>query len=248
MEKKAKKRRRKRMSPLAKLLILALIVGSLYKWLTSDMFLIQSYEVTGNSYYSDEEILVMGKCETGSNIFFNAGLKEIKERLSKDAYMENVTVKRSLPDTITITITERVQIAAVAYGSEYVVIDQEGTVLRKTEVSPKLTVIKGLSIGKFDTGETLEVEESVLLRQTLEMLASMKEGDLYFKKIEISTLQIKAYIYDSLICQGTPDNLATAIESGKLQLVIQELFDREIERGTIKVSSDDYISFTPEID
>lgn len=39
-----------------------------------------------------------------------------------------------------------------------------------------------------------------------------------------------------------------AIESGKLQLVIQELLDRDIERGVIQVSGEDYISFSPKID
>ena len=59
----------------------------------------------------------------------------------------------------------------------------------------------------------------------------MEKGDIFFKKIEISDLQIRAYIYDSLICQGTPANLMEAIESGKLQLVVQELLEREIESG-----------------
>ena len=44
------------------------------------------------------------------------------------------------------------------------------------------------------------------------------------------------------------ENLLEAIDSGKLQVVIQELYDREIERGTIQVSGGNYISFTPKID
>ena len=162
--------------------------------------------------------------------------------------MEEVTVTRSLPDTISIQITERRQTAAIVYGEKFVVIDSEGTVLRKTSVQPKITVIKGLTISRLNVGELLETEENVLFRQTLEMLASMEKGDMFFKKIELSNLQIRAFVYDSLICQGTPEHLMEAMETGQLQAVIQELYNQDIERGTIQVSGDDYISFTPKID
>ena len=39
-----------------------------------------------------------------------------------------------------------------------------------------------------------------------------------------------------------------AMEKDSLQLVVQELFDRKIERGTIKISGDRTVSFTPKID
>ena len=212
------------------------------------MFQITNYEVEGNSYYSDEEILVMGNCKTGGNIFWKAGLSDIRQRLSRDAYMEEVTVHRQLPDTIRIEIKERKQTAAIVYGDNYVVIDSEGVVLRKTSVEPKITIIRGLTISRLTVGEPVEAEEKVLLRQTLQMLASMEKGDMFFKKVELSKVQIRAYVYDSLICQGTPENLLEAIDSGKLQVVLQELYDREIERGTIQVSGGNYISFTPKID
>ena len=202
----------------------------------------------GNSYYSDDEIRVMGGCKTGGNIFWDAELADIRNRLLKDAYMQEVTVKRSLPGTITITINERKQTAAIIYGEKYVVIDGNGIVLRKTGVQPKIPVLKGLTISKLNLGEPVEAEESVLLRQTLEMLRSMEKGDMYFKKIELSKMQIRAFVDDSLICQGSPDHLMETMENGKLQMVIQELFEQDIQRGTIKVGGDDYISFTPKID
>ncbi|MBQ8562670.1 MAG: FtsQ-type POTRA domain-containing protein [Firmicutes bacterium] len=236
------------MSPLMKLLILAAVLGAGIAFLASPMFDIAAYEVEGNSYYSDDEILVMGNCKTGGNIFWEAGLSDIQERLSRDAYMQEVTVKRSLPATVKITIEERKQTAAIVYGEKFVVIDGSGTVLRKTSVEPKIPVIKGLTISKMNVGQPIETEESVLLRQTLEMLASMEKGDMYFKKIEISKVQIRAFVDDSLICQGSPEQLMEAMEAGKLQIVIQELFEQDIERGTIKVSGEDYISFTPKID
>ena len=39
-----------------------------------------------------------------------------------------------------------------------------------------------------------------------------------------------------------------AMEDGKLQAVTAELFDREIERGKIQISGENYISFTPKLE
>lgn len=225
-----------------------LVLGATAAFLSSPMFDIAAYEIEGNSYYSDEEIMVMAGCKTGNNIFWKAGLSDMKQRLSRDAYMEEVTVRRSLPDTVVIEIRERKQTAAIVYGEKYVVIDGNGIVLRKTSVEPKIPVIRGLTISKLTMGEPIEAEEKVLLRQTLEMLSSMEKGDMFFKKVELSKIQVRAYVYDNLICQGTPENIMEAIDSGKLQIVIQELYQKEIERGTIQVSGGSYISFTPKID
>lgn len=247
MKKSKREKRRKRMSPLLKLLILLVIIGGIFAFLHAPMFNVTTYEVSGNAYYSEDEILVMGNCKTGGNIFWGSNLGEIKTRLSKDAYMQEVTVRRVLPATVSIEVVERQQMAAVVYGEKYIVIDKEGIALRKTSTEPKVTIIRGLTISKLSMGEPIEAEERVLLRQTLEMLNSMQDHEMYFKKVEISTRQISGYVYDHLICQGTPENLNNAMISGRLQLVIQELMNREIERGIIKVSESDYISFTPKL-
>ena len=190
----------------------------------------------------------MGNCKTGGNIFIGTDVRDIKSRLEKDAYMASVKVKRILPDTIKIQLDERRQVAAIVYGEKYVVVDGSGTVLRKTGVMPEITVLKGLTISKLSVGEKVEAEEKVLLRQTLQMLDVMDKNNMYFKSIEVSEGEIKAHVLDNLICQGTPENIMKAMENDNLQLVVQELFDRKIERGTIKISGDKTISFTPKID
>ena len=134
------------------------------------------------------------------------------------------------------------------YGSGFVVIDTDGIVLRKTSVDPKVTIIKGLSIAKMTLGENIEIEEEVLFRQSMSIIDAMRQNDMYFKSIEIEEGSVKAYVLDSLIVDGTADNIVVALKNNDIQLVVQELFDQGIERGTIKVNGDSYISFTPKID
>lgn len=248
MKQREKKRKKSKISPLIKLLILIVVGVGLYFFASSSFFDVTEFEVKGNSYYSEDEILVMGNCKTGGNIFWGSNCSDIKSRLEKDAYMEKVKVRRILPDKISIELTERKQIAAVVYGDNYVVVDGSGIVLRKTQVEPQITLLQGLTISKLEVGQTIEVEQKVQFRQIMEMLEIMEDSDMYFKKIEISEAGVKAYVLDYLVCSGTPQNLMEAMQKGNLQKVVKGLFDINIERGTIKVSGGEYISFSPEFD
>ena len=247
-EKKTVRRRKKHMNPFLKLLMIVLIPVGIFLFLDSPIFDVDNFNVEGNDYYLDEEILTMGNCKTGENIFWGTDCSDICERLEKDAYMAQVKVRRVLPDTISIELTERKQIGAIVYGERFVVIDGEGTVLRKTEVDPKVTIISGMTISKLEVGDTIEVEEAVLFRQALEILNAMDQNGMYFKSLNLTKTSASAYILDNLVCSGSAEDITKAIKDGKIQVVTEELFDREIERGTIKVSGDNNISFTPKID
>ena len=162
--------------------------------------------------------------------------------------MARVSVRRKLPSTVTITITERVQTAAIVYGESFVVIDEEGTVLRKTTIDPKDTVLRGLNISDMTLGEPIKVDEEILMRQCMDIITAMKENNMYFKSITISQAEVKAYVLDNLMVRGLPDNVIFALENNDIQLVVQELFNQGIERGTIKVTGDNYVSYTPEVE
>ena len=250
MKKRGKRERRKRKSKvslLVKLLIITAVLTGLYFLASSSLFNVTSFEITGNSYYDNDEILMMGGCKTGSNIFWGSGIGEIKDRLEKDAYMEKGKVKRILPDKIKIELTERKQTAAVMYDDNYAIIDGNSMVLRKSSVAPQLPLIQGMTISKLEVGQTIEVEEKVRLRQVMEIIETMEGYDMYFKKIAVSKAGVKAYVLDNLVCQGKPEDIIESMEKGDLQKSVRYLIDNEVERGTVKVSGDDYISFSPEI-
>lgn len=247
-EERAIKRKKRKIKFWSRFIIFLMICGGLAFMLKAPLFEVKEFVVEGNYYYTADEIRVMGNCKTGGNIFVGTDCKDIKQRLEKDAYMQEVTVKRVLPSTIRIELDERRQLGAIVYGEKYVVVDHEGVVLRKASVDPKVTVIKGLTISKLAVSEPVEAEERVLLRQSLQLLKVMESNNMYFKTLELSDNEVKAYVLDSLFCRGTPEHIMKAMENNHLQLVIQELFDREIERGTIVVSGDSKVSFNPKID
>jgi len=69
-----------------------------------------------------------------------------------------------------------------------------------------------------------------------------------FKKIDISAVRVRAYIYDKLVCVGTPETIISNLNSGGLQKVLFELYSQGVERGTITVGADGSCAFSAATD
>lgn len=241
-----KKKKRKKKNYLLRLLVIITIGVGLYFLITSELFDISSVKIENNNYYTVEQVKDKAGVKIGKNIF-KLKKSDIKEKLLKDPYFENVVIKRKFPSTIVIEVTERTEKATIPNDNYYIIIDPNGLVLRKSEIQPKITIIEGLTVKKTKEGKPLEVEENSILTDTLNMLKSMENSDLFFKKIDISNVIIKAHIYDQLICEGTPENLTESIENGNLEKTLYDMYSRGIERGILKIGSDDYCSFDPNV-
>lgn len=210
-------------------------------------FTVDRIDVEGNSYFSDDEIIYMSHAKPGQNLIYSPGKIGIKKYLKSNPYIESVRVKRSLPSTLLIVVKEREQLAAVPYSDEFVVIDKNGTVLRRTTDPPELTIIRGIRIKKMDKGEGIEAENSDILKHSMNILNAMKEGKLFFKGISVDTDVTKVYIYDKLVLQGAYSDVYKMIDKGRLQEILNMLFERGIKRGKITVSTNGYASYSPEI-
>ena len=239
------KKKRKKKNYFLRFLITVAVIGGAFAFSFSGFFLVENVTAEGNQYYNDEEVMHMSGADKGINLIWDVKKSDLENALLESPYFAEVKVRRKLPKTLHFEITERYQIAAVVYGEEYIVIDKEGTILRKSDVDPKVTLLTGLTVSKLSTGSRIEAEEDVTLETTLKMLDTMEDGDIYFKKIDVSKVIIKAYIYDTLIVKGTPKQMTKAIESGDLQKVVNNLLKNDTTRGTISLGNQNYMSFSP---
>ena len=94
----------------------------------------------------------------------------------------------------------------------------------------------------------IEVEEKVKLRQTLELINTANSHDMYFTKVVMTKAGVNAYVLENLICQGSPQNIMEALKNESVQKVVASLFEKNIERGVIKISGGEYISFNPSVE
>ncbi|MDD3349436.1 MAG: FtsQ-type POTRA domain-containing protein [Eubacteriales bacterium] len=244
-EPKKKKKRRKKHYLLRLLLVILMGVG-LYFFLTSEFFNVDKIVVENNKYFTAEQVIGLAEAKPGGNLFGQA-TEEMKDKLLADPYVKSVSVSRKLPNQLVITVTEREEYATVPYGKSFLVIDKEGMILRQTDTAPTLPLLVGLTLSNIKIGTALRVEENSLLTGTLKLLEKMDENEIYFKKIEISAVVIRAYIYDSLLCEGTPENIMKNMD--EIKQVLYDLYKKGTERGVIKVYGDDKdCAFSPVIE
>ncbi len=239
--KKKKKRRRKHY--FLRFCIFCALVFCLYYFLNSDFFAVRKFEVSGNQYYTPAQIIEMSGLQSGVNMFFETKTRPARNALLEDPYIRLAEIKRKPKDTIQIVIEERREYAAVPYGEQFVLIDREGTVLRVADEEPALPILGNMSITEMTPGKALQVEQAYLLTDTLSLLNLVEENDIYFKRIDFSTVIIRAYIYDDLYCEGAPANIRDNMAS--IQKLLQELYKEDITRGVIRVGTDNYLSYSP---
>ena len=212
----------------------------------SGLFTIDAIEVKGNSHYTAEEIINIGHATSGHNIIYQANIKETKEFLEQNPYIKHAEVRRKLPSTLVIKVTERQERMAFKYDDDYLVMDEDGILLKKTRNKPKTTIVQGLVVSKIKLGEKIGTENNTRMDMALDLIKMMIKSDLYFVKIDISNVKnVEAYIYNTLIVKTDYDTLMANMENGKLHLVVEQLFKDGIERGTITFNEDGSASFMP---
>ena len=171
------KRRRGSFSFLYKLLAFVLICTAIALALTL-FFRIRSIEVSGNDRYSRQEIIDAAGISEGDNMFlmnkYNAA-----ERIRKALpYIETVQFRRSLPDGLSIIVTECTDPAVIVQdGKAYLLCDTGNIVDETTPAAAKNRMqVKGLTLLEPAVGvQAKAAEGQELALETL--LAVMRELD-----------------------------------------------------------------------
>lgn len=237
-KKKAKKRLK------ISLAVFVVVVGG-FIFSVSSFFTVDNIEVRGNEYFSAEEIINMSHALPGKNLIYKPQKGTITGYLKENPYINSVKVSRHFPSTLVITVKERAQVGALRFDDEFLIIDNDGVLLRKTKTTPKLTEVKGIVVKKIKLGEKIAVEDEELLEQTLNILKAMNRKDVYFVSLDMTEMYIKAYIYESFVCKGTYSQLLEGIEKDRLHRILDNLMADGIRRGTITFSDEGYASFVP---
>ena len=233
------------------ILITILAAACAFAFSISGFFTVDSIEVRGNQHFTAEEIINIGHAVPGHNIIYDPGKQEIIEYLEQNPYIKTANVTRKLPSTLVITVNERVQACAFRYDDDYLVMDDEGILLKKTRTEPKITMIKGLVVTKIKLGEKVGTQHQKLFSSVLSIIRSMNAADMYFVTIDMTSYeddyQVRAYIYDNLVVRSDLNSLITNLDNGRLHKITDKLFEDGVSRGTIILGDDGSASFEPGI-
>ncbi|MGI6737444.1 MAG: FtsQ-type POTRA domain-containing protein [Anaerovoracaceae bacterium] len=242
------KKRRKKHGFLWFCIICALLAGGLV-FLNSSYFSVEKITVRGCETCSADWVVKKSGVRTGahgSNLFRVRGSR-VKARLTENPYIQDVSLQRKPPHELVIRLVERKETAYLPYGSKYIVINQNGVVLRVTAKEPELTRLDGITIKTLKEGEKLGTAETDRLHKALGVLRAMRKSEIFFKRLTVSKVYMNAYIYDDLVCRGTPANLKRTLRDGSLPDIVYDLYKKKIKKGTINIGSGNYISYSPKV-
>lgn len=212
----------------------------------SPVFTVDSIEVRGNSHYTTEEIINMAHAVPGKNIIYHANKEEMTNYLEQNPYIKSAKVSRRLPSTLVIKVRERQEKFAFRYDDDYLIMDEDGVLLKKTRNQPNLTMVEGNVVNRIKLGEPLGTEDEQRFRETVDLIKATSKADLYFVRIDMSARnKVRAYIYDTLLVRTDYDSLITNLDNGRLHQIVEKLFEDGIKRGTITFNEDGSASFMP---
>ena len=247
------RRKHKKHHYLLKFVTFCVVVGLLITFMMSSYFNIDEIKVEGMTNYTAEQILTLSELSLGENIF-KVKLGKAEEKIMADPHIGKASIHRDLPDTLTITVEERLPAAQVAFGPEdnvqYAVIDANGYILSVGEADPNAAVLVGLTVkGEHVSAATdLKVEEGAVLDETLSLIkAAAKEG-IVFTWMDMTDKTVLLYFSDTLLIKGKPAMILSHIENGDVKLILDDLASKEITKGTINASSEGSFTFSPNVE
>lgn len=219
-------------------LIIVIIGVSIYVAL-SPLFNIKEINVIGNSKLSKEEIISLSELKTDENTF-KVSKKNIKNKVKANAYIENVKIRRKLPDKVEIIVVERVATYMIPFANSYIYINNQGYMLEITSQKAEMPAIVGISTPEEELheGQRLISEDLVKLGEVLQIMESANANELVdlITKIDISNRQDYILTLEKekkAIHLGDVSNLST-----KMAYVKKILNDEKGVEGEILVNTD----------
>lgn len=154
------------------ILILAAIVAACVIF-----FRVEEVTVQGNTRYTDQQIIEVAGVEVGDNLFGVNKSRVARELLAKLPYIQSVSVRRKLPDTLAITVSEGRAAAAIAQGGRWWLLGVDGKLLEEAASAPQdCAQVTGLTplapaVGTYLAAEEAQAGRVENLRALLSALA-----------------------------------------------------------------------------
>jgi len=189
-------------------------------YLSSGLFFkITDVRVEGMSVYTDGEIRSASGFETGENIFMinkNSAARAITNRFP---YVERVRIRRELPGTVVIEITESAPVAMLEHKGEFWLINTRGVLLESIPVNmaPELAEILGVETIAPVVGQNVRFDDPDLSKidPLLELLTVLSRkgllDDVAWVDMTYLSNIIFAYTDRFTVEVGFPDHIESKI-------------------------------------
>ena len=163
-------------------------------------FRVHNIEITGNTKYTDSDILKVARISEGDNVvLLESGI--IEERiLDSFPYMESVTIKKKLPVTVEIAVDEAKAQYSVVFGEGMYAYTAASRKLLEAKDTPAegSTVVKGGEVTDVD-GTLVFADEKVMNAFDIVVSAISELPDCNITELDITNVYDISIIYDNRI-------------------------------------------------
>ena len=187
--KQQRKRNRliKRIKKIVKFVILlGIIMGAIVFATCSPIFNITDIEVMNNNRVTSETVISLSGIHTNENIFRFIATKA-SSNIKQNAYIQDVKIKRVLPNKVQIEVTEREPKLSVPVLGEFAYISTQGYILEITQNELNLPIIYGLKTAETDitVGNRIAQEDLLSLETILKIMNAMNDSGVAEKVTSI---------------------------------------------------------------
>lgn len=206
---------------------------------------VETIEVEGNTYYDTVAITEIAGSATGEGlIYLKTG--KIRNQIEDMPYVKSAKISKRLPHTLRITIAERTARYAVYFGGFYLLLDDEYHILEKTNNAGELKIIEGFVPDTYDIGEKFVPQDQESFTLAVKLADAIKEKGLDIYKVAFRNDLMRIYFSKYIVCEGEYENLIKYID--ELNEILYSLSTQGIERTTIYIGDNGYISRSPKIE
>lgn len=235
----ALKRRKAVLRLLKWIVLIAILIGGAVYFMASPMFNVKEITVKGNNEIKDEEVISLSEIKIDENTF-KINKRNSINNIKTNGYVENVKIKRNLPDKVEIIITERTPTYMLAFANSYAYINNQGYILKISSQKKDMPIIVGFSTPEEEIHESrrLVVEDLVKLEDILNIIESANANDIgsLITRIDISNRDDYIFTIEEqkkTIHMGDMSDLSTKMLF--IKKIIEEEYGKE---GEIFVNTD----------
>ena len=203
---------------------------------------IEEIAVNGISHYNELDIIDAAKAKTDVGLVTVRTTKMVK-RLEALPYVKTAGVSREFPHRLVINVNERVPVYAIYFGGFYLLADKDFVMLDKVNEAENLVILEGYIPSDTTLGEKFVPRNEKGMEVTVKMLKSMQELGLNVYKMSYKSGLLNVYFTKTIMVEGSYDNIMAYV--GEINEILYSLGTQGIERGTIHVGDNGYISFSP---
>ncbi len=171
------------------ILLLGIITGAIVFATCSPIFNITDIEVLNNNMVSSDTVISLSGIRTNENIFRFIATKA-SNSIKQNAYIEDVKIRRVIPNKVQIEVTEREPQFSIPVLGEFAYMSTQGYILEITQNELNLPIIYGLQTPEenITVGNRIVEEDLVSLETVLKIMNGMKDSGLAEKitSIDIS--------------------------------------------------------------